>query len=57
MNTEDGGDAEECIMEDFPAGYELYDHHNGPPGGAIRHDLYLYGKLSSTSCMNRAICV
>lgn len=34
-------------MSDFPNGYEFYDHHKGPPGGKIRHDVYLYGNASS----------
>lgn len=33
------------IIEDFPQGYEMYDHHKGVPGPGCRHDMYLWGKL------------
>ncbi|KAF8318763.1 hypothetical protein DL93DRAFT_2164934 [Clavulina sp. PMI_390] len=31
------------IIDDFPQGYEFYDHHKGQGGGKIRHDVYLFG--------------
>lgn len=37
-------------MDDFPRGYEFYDHHKGPPGGKIRHDVYLFGANIVLGC-------
>lgn len=31
------------IMEDLPAGYEMYDHNKEQGNGDIRHDIYMYG--------------
>lgn len=40
----------EWIVEDFPIGYELYDHHKEQLNRDMRHDIYLFGSLL---CLDR----
>jgi Transcription-silencing protein, cryptic loci regulator Clr2 len=42
-------DGPEYVLKSFPAGYKLFDHHKGPAPDP-RHDLYLFGVISFTSC-------
>ncbi|KAF5361973.1 hypothetical protein D9756_002341 [Leucocoprinus leucothites] len=39
------GDSNNYVLQSWPAGYQMYDHHKGPAGNP-RHDIYLYGYRS-----------
>lgn len=39
-------------MDDFPEGYDMYDHHKSRDDGTVRHDIYLFGERQTFSIKN-----